>query len=404
MNGMVLALANKIKEAGGRAMLVGGCVRDEFLNKPVKDIDIEVYGLEADKLREVLETFGKVDAVGACFAVYKLGQDIDVSLPRREKKVGVGHKGFEVEGDPYMSFEEACSRRDFTINAIMKDPLTGEIVDPLGGTLDLAEKKLRAVSDITFQEDSLRVLRMAQFGSRFQFFFDIETCRMARETDLSDLPKERVWQEIEKLLMKSDEPSVGLIDLAVLLIQPKLFPSLEVYGGRSDAIDWIAKNCNDLDYGEKLSVMVAVMVLESDLKVLDELGLNSVGGYNVRKQVESLVKAWDSYIQCSVRTDYEYHKFSQNVNMNLFSRIMFAVGGEQSGFRFADAIDRLGIRYEKMKPFVTGKDLISHGLPPCETMGAILSKMYDLQMQGLSEEEIHKQSYEEVGAYFNGEW
>ena len=130
----IIKLAKIIKQNGGRAMLVGGCVRDELMGIEPKDWDVEVYGIEPLKLKEILEDFGEVNAVGEAFTVYKIGQDLDVSLPRRERKVARGHKGFIVEGDPEMSFEEAAKRRDFTINAILKDILTGEIIDHLRWT------------------------------------------------------------------------------------------------------------------------------------------------------------------------------------------------------------------------------------------------------------------------------
>ena len=93
-----------------------------------------------------------------------MGNDLDITLPRRERKVGRGHKGFTIEGDPQMSFEEATRLRDFTINAILKDVLTGEIIDCYGGRKDIERKLLRVVSKETFGEDSLRVLRAAQFA------------------------------------------------------------------------------------------------------------------------------------------------------------------------------------------------------------------------------------------------
>src|SRR5205809_4093931 len=129
----LIRLAKTVSEEGGRAMLVGGCVRDELMGIDPKDWDVEVYGIESARLRIILDSFGDVNVVGEAFTVYKLGSDLDVAIPRRERKVGMGHKGFVVEGDPEMSFEEACSRRDFTVNAILKDPLTDEIVDPFHG-------------------------------------------------------------------------------------------------------------------------------------------------------------------------------------------------------------------------------------------------------------------------------
>src|SRR5262245_53992063 len=119
----VVDLSSVVSKTGGRAMLVGGCVRDELMNVEPKDWDLEVYGLEPDKLRRLLEDFGEVIVVGQAFAVYKIGNHLDVSIPRRERKTGKGHRGFDIEGDPSMSFDEASSRRDFTINAILQDPL-----------------------------------------------------------------------------------------------------------------------------------------------------------------------------------------------------------------------------------------------------------------------------------------
>src|SRR3954463_1116510 len=161
----VLELARQVQLAGGRALLVGGCVRDRLMGARPKDWDVEVYGIEPARLRELLERFGRVDAVGEAFTVYKVGPDMDVSLPRRERKSGRGHRAFVIEGDPTMTIAEATKRRDFTINAILQDPLNLEIIDPYNGRDDLKSKILRAVSAETFAEDSLRVLRAAQFAA-----------------------------------------------------------------------------------------------------------------------------------------------------------------------------------------------------------------------------------------------
>src|SRR5207253_4712064 len=203
-------LCEAVRDAGGRALLVGGCVRDALMGTQPKDWDLEVYGVEPARLREVLDRFGNVNVVGEAFTVYKLGADLDVSLPRRERKTGRGHRAFFIEGDPSMSVEEAASRRDFTINAILQDPLTAEIIDPFNGREDIQNKILRAVAPDTFGEDSLRVLRAAQFAARFEFKIDPETVDLCRMIDLSDLPSERIWGEIEKLLLRAQRPSIGL--------------------------------------------------------------------------------------------------------------------------------------------------------------------------------------------------
>ena len=146
----VLSLARAIHDAGGRALLVGGCVRDELMGKQPKDWDLEVYDVDAARVREILDQFGPVNVVGESFTVYKLGHDLDVSIPRRERKSGRGHKGFVIEGDPSMNVAEATRRRDFTINAILQDPLTGELIDPYDGQQDLDQRVLRAVSTRLF--------------------------------------------------------------------------------------------------------------------------------------------------------------------------------------------------------------------------------------------------------------
>src|SRR5512139_1707898 len=159
--GLVRLLA-ALRAAGGRPYLVGGAVRDELLGLPVKDYDVEVFGLPQERLEPVLAGHGRVDAVGQAFRVYKLSGvegvegSLDVSVPRRDSKVGPGHRGITVEGDPALPIEEAARRRDFTINAMLFDPAGAELVDPWGGRRDLEARVLRAVDPRTFVEDPLR--------------------------------------------------------------------------------------------------------------------------------------------------------------------------------------------------------------------------------------------------------
>src|ERR1041385_8547511 len=234
----VLFLARAIHEAGGRALLVGGCVRDALMGAQPKDCDLEVYNLDAARVREILDQFGPVNVVGESFTVYKLGNHVDVSIARRERKSGRGHKGFVIEGDPAMTVAEATRRRDFTINAILHDPLTGELIDPYEGRRDLEQHVLRAVSSETFAEDSLRVLRAAQFAARFEFDVSPETVELCRGIDLSDLPAERIWGEMEKLLLQARHPSVGLEWLHKLGALEKLFPEIQSLIGVPQDPEW----------------------------------------------------------------------------------------------------------------------------------------------------------------------
>ena len=199
-----------VSSAGGRALLVGGCVRDALLGEPIKDIDIEVYGLAADRLQELLTTNFRVELVGKAFWVFKIkGAEIDISLPRREAKTAPGHKGFAISGDPDMSEEEAASRRDFTINAILWDPSDNRIIDPFKGREDIEKGILRHTSG-KFQEDPLRVLRAMQFSARFQYTVHPSTVEICSRIDPEGLPPERIFEEWRKLILKGRKISMGL--------------------------------------------------------------------------------------------------------------------------------------------------------------------------------------------------
>ncbi len=229
-------IATAVRDAGGRAFFVGGWVRDRIMGRESTNVDIEVFGLPADRLRTLLESFGRVEAVGASFQVFKLG-DLDISLPRRDSKAGRGHKGFEVTGDPFMSIEEAARRRDFRINAILWDPLTAEYEDPFDGRGDIERRVLRVVDPATFTDDSLRALRAIQFAARFSLTVDDEARELCRSMPLDDLPAERVWGEIEKLLL-SPQPSIGLAIALEIGIIEKLFPELKALDGCPQEPEW----------------------------------------------------------------------------------------------------------------------------------------------------------------------
>ena len=221
-----LTVARLVRDAGGRALFVGGCVRDSLLGLAPKDYDIEVYGLAPDALRAALEREFRIDAVGESFCVFKLAHtQIDVSLPRTENKIGAGHRDFAVASDPHLSFA-AAARRDFTVNAIMRDPLTEEIIDPFDGVADLRRGILRHVGD-KFAEDPLRVLRAMQLAARFEFAVAPETVALCSTMTQDDLPRERLAAEWEKLLLKGKRPSLGLEFLRAcdwLKFYPELIP------------------------------------------------------------------------------------------------------------------------------------------------------------------------------------
>lgn len=236
---LIATEAAKLAPASGwigspRALLVGGFVRDTLLEIETDDADIEVYGLEVNRLEELLQRLftGRVYLVGRQFGVFHIpcsNGTLDVTLPRRESKTAAGHRGFEVTGDPTMSFEDAARRRDFTINAILQDPLTGELIDPYQGKADLEARRLRVVNAQTFVEDPLRLYRAAQFVARFGLDVEGETLELLKTMNangsLDELPPERITDELKKLLL-ADKPSTGFELLRSTGVIERYYPEL----------------------------------------------------------------------------------------------------------------------------------------------------------------------------------
>lgn len=233
-------IVEAIEDAGGAAYVVGGSVRDALCGHAPKDIDSEVYGIDADRLVAILERFGRVDVVGVSFGVIKLragDDDFDFSLPRRDSKVAAGHRGFMVEVDPGMTLREAAGRRDFTINAISMDR-NGNIIDPYGGVIDLRERRLRATS-AAFADDPLRVLRGMQFAGRMRLTVERNTANLCRSLrgEYPALARERVWGEWEKWAAKSVEPSAGL-EFLFATGWVRLYPELAAIIGVPQDREW----------------------------------------------------------------------------------------------------------------------------------------------------------------------
>jgi tRNA nucleotidyltransferase (CCA-adding enzyme) len=437
----VLKLAAAVRREGGRALLVGGCVRDELMGKQPKDWDVEIYSIEPARLRDLLDPFGTVSVVGEAFTVYKLGAHLDVSLPRRERKTGRGHRAFFIEGDPEMTFSEAASRRDFTINAILQDPLTGEIIDPCNGQKDLDHKILRAVSLDTFGEDSLRVLRAAQFAARFEFDIDPQTAALCRSIDLSDLPAERIWGEMEKLLLRAEHPSIGLQWLRDLGAIDQLFPEIKALVEVPQDPDWHPEGdvfvhtrlvvdrarelIDDLPYPKQVTVMLAALAhdfgkpattefvdgrlrsrgheeagVEPTCNFLDHLNIHTLDGYDVRAQVFALVR---DHLKPG-----EYFKKREEVGDGAFRRLarrceldlLYRVATADSLGRNADWVPRekwydaeaqkwfiarareLAVESKAPAPLLLGRHLLEMGLAPGPRIGEITRAVYEMQLDG----------------------
>ena len=212
--------ALEIKSLGGEIYFVGGCVRDFFLNKKSKDIDLLVRKVESENLIVLLKKYGRVDLVGESFGIIKFkpfdsNEDFDIALPRTEKWTGEkGYRAFNTISDPFLDIEKDLERRDFTINSIAKNAFTGEFVDPFGGIKDINNRVIKMTNPETFKDDPLRMLRAIQFASRFNFLIDIETERsiIANGERIKEIPFERVLIELDKIVKK------GSISLAYYLL------------------------------------------------------------------------------------------------------------------------------------------------------------------------------------------
>jgi tRNA nucleotidyltransferase (CCA-adding enzyme) len=422
-----------VRAAGGRALIVGGWVRDRLLGLDCKDIDLEVFGLGAAALKPLLARFGSVNTVGESFTVYKVA-DLDVSLPRRESKVGRGHKAFAVTGDPALSIEEAARRRDFTINAISWDPLTGEYLDPFDGRADLARGVLKAVDPRTFADDSLRVLRAIQFAARFEFAIDAGTKALCRRIDVDDLPAERIWGEIEKLLLKARRPSIGFALALELGVIAKLFPELlalvdcpqepewhpegDVWVHTLLVIDEARKRLDGLDYPEQVTVMLGAVChdlgkppttafidgrirsLEHEEEgvkpaaaLLDRLNVHTMLGYDVRRQVLGIVanhlKPGMFFKSDPKAGDGAFRRLAQKVDLELLARVAKAdCEGRGGGFDcsamdwFVERARALGVEHEAPKPLVLGRHLLQIGMTPGPAIGQVLKEVYERQLDG----------------------
>ena len=227
----LLDIARAAREARGRALFVGGQVRDRLLGRSSADMDVEVFGLALEGLESILAAFGRTRKVGRSFGVIRIdGLDADFSLPRRDNKTGPGHRGFAVEIAPDLDFATAARRRDFRINSMGFDPLTGEVLDPHGGRADLSARRLRVTDPAHFAEDPLRGLRAAQFAARFELEPDRELLTLASRLDLAELAPERIYGEIRKLLLLGVRPAIGF----ELLHETRLvrfFPEVEALIG-----------------------------------------------------------------------------------------------------------------------------------------------------------------------------
>lgn len=478
---LAIEIAKAVKAKGGRAFFVGGKNRNYFIKqmgypaeKEDKDIDIEVYFLPKEILAQILSQFGEIDYVGKSFGVFKLKHtNIDIALPRKEIQAKIlhnertiilpkqdideieeiknmypdykdykikicpeesfGHKDFLIVSDPFMSFKEAAERRDFTINAILMDALTGEIIDPFGGVEDIKKKVIRATNPKAFIEDPLRVYRAIQFAGRFGFRIDEETKSLCRQADTTTLPKERVYMEMEKLLIKSPRPSIGLRYMEELGILSQ-FPLLEeMVGCPQDpdhhpegsvwehtlmVVDEAAKQKHKSK--DPISFMWAALLHDIGKPQTTSLvqgritsyGHDKVGGELAVEFLKTLTD--EKKLLSSVRTLVENHmqpilfyRAKDSIKDGAFRRLALKVDlDELALLSLCDRLGRKGVdkeseltewrwfvdKYKSMvckpSPIITGKLLISLGYSPGPMIGKIIKDCFEKQLDGWGEKEL----------------
>ena len=446
---ILIDILKSLQEIGAKPILVGGCVRDSLLNIPNKDYDVELFNIDnLNEVQTVLQQFGNVKYVGKSFGVLILSVnslDFDFALAREEKKIGQGHRDFEVITDSSLSFEQASLRRDFTINSIGYDYFNDEYLDPNGGIKDLENKILRHIKDDTFIEDPLRIYRAVQFVARYDLKLDEKTfslCKqMVKNNQLKYLPKQRVYEEFKKLFLKSNKPSIGFALLKQLgalkhfpelqalvdCIQDKQYhPEGDVWTHTLMTLDEMAKILNkdkSIDEYRKLYLFYAILChdlgkpfcteITKDKRVTshkhEALGVEPTVSFlnrlsDEKKFIEKIIPLVKNHLA-------PFQLYKANSSLKAVKRLSLKCNIEDlcivcladcKGRTIADkdkcdkAVSwvlekarQLNISEEGLKPLVQGRDLIALGLKPSKQFKTILEYALNLQIdENLEKEEI----------------
>lgn len=429
-------LAEKISEKGGRAYYVGGFVRDRLQGMENKDLDIEVHGITPDVLEEILASIGGYIPAGKSFGVYKLAHhSIDVAMPRKETLTGKGHRDFKIDVDPFIGTKKAAVRRDFTVNALMQDVLTEEIIDHFGGREDLKNGILRHINDTAFGEDPLRVFRGAQFAARFNFTVACETMKLCKKIDLSTLSSERVFDELKKALLKSDKPSLFFENLRKMNHLSYWFsetekligiPQHSVHHKEGDVwthtmmvLDECARMRDKADY--PLYLMLSALVHDYGKIVATEFIKGDYHAYRHEILGDDIIKtfikritnenALSRYVLNMTHLHMKPHMLAADKSSVKATNKMFDESVSPNDLILLSLCDGLGkipqkssedaelflrtrleIYSEYMsRPYVTGKDLIDAGIKQGEEFTKLLDFAHKLRLSGVNKEETLKQ-------------
>ncbi len=426
---MAYRIAEKVAEQGGRTFFVGGFVRDRLRGNDNKDIDIEIHGILPEVLEQILNSLGKMTEMGASFGIFGLkGYDLDIAMPRKEEATGRGHKDFTVYVDPFLGTYKAALRRDFTMNALMQDVLTDEVVDHFGGIADMEKGVLRHVNQDTFVEDPLRVLRAAQFAARFGFQVAPETVELAKTMDLTALARERILGELEKALLKSDTPSVFFEEMVKMEQMEDWFPEIAMMRGEKtkqgtnlwtytmQVLDMAAEYRDQLD--EPLQFMLLALTHALPSEKIRKTFLERVTNENkVIKYVGNMAPLYQEPKKLflgqvkEVLTTTLFDKALAPKELALLAVIVDCVESgsmkveldeqacqEESDFQsneqFARFLQERVIVFQRVmaKPFVMGADLIHAGMKPGKSFSQILAYAHQLRLAEVDKEDALAQT------------
>ncbi len=419
--------------------LVGGCVRDALAWMENKDFDVEVFGIDYEKLVSVLSRWGRTDMVGRSFGVVKLtvapGQVFDFSIPRRDSKVAAGHKGFEVLFDPDITIEDAAARRDFTVNALMFDPRRNIVLDFFGGQEDLKNRILRHTSS-AFTEDPLRVLRGMQFTARFDLQAAPETTELCRriKSSYGELAQERVREEWFKWAAKSQVPSRGLRflvetgwvehfpEIAALIgtpQDPEWHPEGDVFTHTCHCLDAIVNLPAWRSADEESRIVLSMAVLAHDFAKpqtthesmkdgrmrivspgheeaggpLTEQFLNRINAPNaIRERVIPLVTNHLAHLQAL--SDRAVRRLAKRLEPATIAELVIVITADQYGrpphpqvisenvLSLLARSAELHVQSNAPQPLLLGRHLIELGMKPGKDFGLILDAAFDAQLEG----------------------
>ena len=416
---MAIEICKAVARVGGKAYFAGGWVRDQLRQVESNDIDIEVFGLEQSVLEGILAYFGEVKLVGRAYGVYKIG-DLDISMPRTEVQKGPKHRDLEVIVDKNLDLETACRRRDFTMNAMLFDPLTNELFDFFDGDEDTLRGIIRHVSNDTFIEDPLRILRAARFRATFDFVVaaSTETVCLHNAWKIKDLPKERIFWELEKVLLKAKTPSSFFNFLRLIDALQYFFPELytlqsvdqgDTYHREGDAYVHTMMAIDSIPVEEReLSVMLATLF--HDLGKINTRSENVTGVHFYGHQIEGvpLVEKAMSRITNDVVLTEEVISLTRH-HMDVYPLIehcrkrsvrklaakvdIYKLMKLHKGDRLGrgnpasiDHIERIISVFEEVKdeikPLILGRHLIELGAKPGKHFSSILNAIWEAQLDG----------------------